>query len=162
MSRHIPRILSLRGISLLPLPGSRTAKRAASVPVWRRNPGVSPEFLSRIFIDGHFEAWTFDSEHRNVFRSSSASKRAKNVYPLQLAWLGNGIFDHGLPSKSRTGQFQQCLRTFRLLSASCQCPVESAYLTGLVTSRPHGALDQDRSRTASGGLRSFSVHPQPT
>jgi len=47
--------------------------------------------LSRIFIDGHFEAWTFDSEHRNVFRSSSASKRAKNVYPLQLAWLGNGI-----------------------------------------------------------------------
>jgi hypothetical protein len=48
--------------------------------------------LSRIFIDGHFEARTFDSEHRNVFRSSSASKRAKNVYPLQLAWLGNGIY----------------------------------------------------------------------
>jgi hypothetical protein len=46
--------------------------------------------LSRIFIDGHFEAWTFDSEHRNVFRSSSASKRAKNV-PLQFAWLENGI-----------------------------------------------------------------------
>ena len=64
------------------------------MPVWCRNSRVSSEFLSRIFIDGHFEARTFDSEHRNVFRSSSASsKRAKNVYSLQLAWLGNGI-DH--------------------------------------------------------------------
>src|SRR4051812_1702282 len=35
-------------------------------------------------------------------------------------------------------------------------------LTRLKMSRPHRALDQDRPRTAPGGLRSFSVHPQPT